>query len=249
MPSFFSVASKMSGCGFEWLASSDELLLSSIKHQVSDLIAAALESFGALDILINNAGVIEVGPAEDQTVEIYERAMEIDFFGALYATYATLPYMLGRRAGAIVNISSVGGKIAVPHLLPYVSAKFPLTGFSESLHAELRYKGIRITTVCPGLMCTGGEAHAHFAGPVEKEKLWFQTAARTPLISANVHHVASRTFNAVNSGRAEITITPQAWLAARFASCAPDTTQAISALISTYVLPGSAPREEMSKFS
>ena len=219
------------------------------KHQVSDLIAATLDSFGALDILINNAGVIEVGSAEDHTVEVYERAMAIDFFGALYATYAALPYMLGRRDGAIVNISSIGGKIAVPHLLPYVSAKFALTGFSEGLHAELRHKGIRVTTVCPGLMRTGGEAHAHFAGQVDKEKLWFQTAARTPLISANVHHAASLVFNAVNAGRAEITITPQAWLAARFAGCAPETTQAISALISTYVLPDSAPREEMPNFS
>ncbi|MBB5060549.1 short-subunit dehydrogenase [Granulicella aggregans] len=219
------------------------------KHQVSDLVAATLDSFGALDVLINNAGVIEVGPAEDQTVEIYERAMAIDFFGALYATYAALPCMLGRRTGAIVNISSIGGKIAVPHLLPYVSAKFALTGFSQGLHAELRHKGIRVTTVCPGLMRTGGEAHTHFVGQVSKEKLWFQTAARTPLISANVHYAASRVFNAVNAGRAEITITPQAWLAARFAGCAPEATQAISALISTYALPGSAPREEMSNFS
>jgi NAD(P)-dependent dehydrogenase (short-subunit alcohol dehydrogenase family) len=235
------------------VANEDDILLVacdvSDKHQVSGLIAAALESFGALDILINNAGIIEVGPAEDQTVEVFERAMAIDFFGALYATYAALPCMLRRREGAIVNISSIGGKIAVPHLLPYVSAKFALTGFSEGLHAELRHKGIRVTTVCPGLMRTGGEAHAQFAGQVDKEKVWFQTAARTPLISANVHHAASLVFNAVNAGRAEITITPQAWLAALFVGCAPEATQAISALISTYVLPDSAPREEMSNFS
>jgi NAD(P)-dependent dehydrogenase (short-subunit alcohol dehydrogenase family) len=235
------------------VANEDDILLVacdvSDKHQVSGLIAAALDSFGALDILINNAGVIEVGPAEDQTVEVYEKAMAIDFFGALYATYAALPYMLGRRDGAIINISSIGGKVAVPHLLPYVSAKFALTGFSEGLHAELRRKGIRVTTVCPGLMRTGGEAHAHFVGQVDKEKLWFQTAARTPLISANVHNAAKRIFNAVNSGRAEITITPQAWLAARFAGCAPETAQAISAWMNTYVLPGSAPPDEMPDFS
>lgn len=207
------------------------------KQQTAGLIAAALGAFGRFDILINNAGIIEVGPAEDQPVEIYERAMATDFFGAVYTTYAALPHLLERRTGAIVNISSIGGKIAVPHLLPYVSAKFALTGFSEGLHAELRHKGVRVTTVCPGLMRTGGEENAHFAGQIEKEKLWFQTSAKTPLLSANVHYAANRIFNAVNSGRAEITITPQAWLAARFAGCAPETTQAISALINTFVLP------------
>jgi NAD(P)-dependent dehydrogenase (short-subunit alcohol dehydrogenase family) len=213
------------------------------KHQASDLITAALDTFGKLDILINNAGVIEVGPVENQTVEVYESAMATDFFGAVYTTYAALPYLLSRRTGAIVNISSIGGKLAVPHLLPYVSAKFALTGFSEGLHAELRHKGIRVTTVCPGLMRTGGEVHAHFTGKLDKEKFWFQTSARTPLISAHVHHAASRIFKAVDAGRAEITITPQAWLAARFAGCAPETTQVISALVNSYILPDPAPLE------
>ena len=118
---------------------------------------------------------------EDHPLQAYERAMAVNFFGALYTTYAALPTFLERRSGAIVNISSVGGKVAVPHLLPYVAAKFALTGFSEGMHAELRHKGVRVTTVCPGLMRTGGETHAHFRGQIEKEKAWFQTSARTPL--------------------------------------------------------------------
>ncbi len=211
------------------------------KHQAAQLIATTLATFGRLDILINNAGIIEVGPAENQTVETYEGAMATDFFGAVYTTYAALPYMLRAHAGAIVNISSIGGKIAVPHLLPYVSAKFALTGFSEGLHAELRHKGIRVTTVCPGLMRTGGETHAHFTGQVDKEKLWFQTSAQTPLIAANVGGAANQIFNAVDAGRAEITITPQAWLAARFVGCAPETSQVIAALVNNYLLPDPMP--------
>ena len=207
------------------------------KVQAMGLIASALETFGHIDILINNAGIIEVGPAENQPVEAYESAMATDFFGALYTTYAALPYLLKRGAGSIVNICSIGGKVAVPHLLPYVAAKFALTGFSEGLHAELRSKGILVTTVCPGLMRTGGELHAHFRGQIEKEKLWFQRSAQTPLLSANVDHAASKVFHAVDAGRAEITITPQAWLAARFAGCAPETTQAICALVNAHVLP------------
>ena len=207
------------------------------RNQVGELIHAAVETFGTIDVLINNAGVIEVGPMEDHPVEAYERAMAVNFFSALYASYAALPILLKKKASAIVNISSVGGKVAVPHLLPYVASKFALTGFSEGMHAELRHKGVCVTTVCPGLMQTGGEAHAEFRGQIEKEKVWFQTAARTPVLAANVDRAAERIFQAVRNRRAEITITPQAWLAARFAGVAPESTQTISALINSLVLP------------
>jgi NAD(P)-dependent dehydrogenase (short-subunit alcohol dehydrogenase family) len=223
------------------VANEDDILLVdcdvSDRQQAAGLIAAAMNGFGQIDILINNAGVIEVGPAVNQPIEAYESAMAIDFFGALYATYAALPFFLRKRSGTIVNISSIGGKVAVPHLLPYVAAKFALTGFSEGLHAELRNRGILVTTVCPGLMRTGGETHARFRGQVDKEKAWFQTSARTPLLSASSKYAADRIFDAVKLRRSEITITPQAWLAARFAGCAPETTQALCSLINNYLLP------------
>jgi len=98
-------------------------------------------------------------------------------------------------------------------------------------------------------MRTGGETHAHFTGVIEEEKRWFQTSAQTPLISVAVDRAATRIYNAVNSGRAEITITPQAWLAARFAGCAPETTQAIASVINTYILPDPAPLEQIPNFS
>lgn len=209
----------------------------SVQEQAASLVHTAIESFGTLDVLINNAGIIDVGPMEDHPLQAYERAMAVNFFAALYTTYAALPGFLERRSGAIVNISSVGGKVAVPHLLPYVAAKFALTGFSEGMHAELRHKGVRVTTVCPGLMRTGGETHAHFRGQIEKEKAWFQTSARTPLLSASATYAAEQVFKAVDAGRAELTITPQAWLAARFAGLAPESTQFILSLINAYVLP------------
>jgi NADP-dependent 3-hydroxy acid dehydrogenase YdfG len=207
------------------------------KHQATALIETAYAKFQTVDLLINDAGVIEVGPVENETTEAFERAMSINFFGALYTIYAVMPHFLARGEGAIANISSIGGKIPVPHLLPYVASKFALTGLSEGLHSELRHKGIRVTTVCPGLMRTGGESNAHFSGDVSKEKLWFQTLARTPLISANVTRAARKIVDAMNAGRAEITITPQAWLAARFAGIAPESTQRIASLIDAYILP------------
>jgi len=232
----------------------DDILLVSADltdvDQANGLIAAAINTFGRIDILINNAGIIEVGPVENQSLDAYDRAMATNFFAALHTTYAAMPFMLARNSGAIVNIASIGGKFAVPHLLPYVASKFALVGFSEGLHAELRHKGIRVTTVCPGLMRTGGENHAHFIGQVDREKEWFEFSAKTPIISASVSHAANRIYNAVADGRAEITITPQAWLAARIAGLAPETTQWAASMVNQYILPAPAesdPRPDISR--
>ncbi len=209
-------------------------------EQALNLIAATIGAFGRIDLLINNAGIIEVGPFENQPLEAYDRAMQTNFFAALHTIHAALPYLLDpidQSCRGIVNIASIGGKIPVPHLLPYVAAKFALTGFSEGLHAELRYKGVRVTTVCPGLMRTGGEEHAHFTGQQAREERWFKLSAKTPGLSANVHYAAQRIYSAVQAGRAEITITPQAWLAARIVGLAPETSQLLAALANEYVLP------------
>jgi NAD(P)-dependent dehydrogenase (short-subunit alcohol dehydrogenase family) len=216
--------------------------------QAANLIEHAIAHFGRIDILINNAGIIEVGPVEDQPIAAYRRAMATNFFAALHTTHAALPHLLRRRDhgdAAIVNIASIGGKFAMPHLLPYVASKFALVGFSEGLHAELRHKGIRVTTVCPGLMRTGGEAHAHYTGQTKKEQRWFALAARTPLISASVNSAADKIYKAVAAGRAEITITPQAWLAARAAGLAPFTTQFLASLTNQLLLPAPASASQL----
>jgi short-subunit dehydrogenase len=222
----------------------DDILLVSCDltdpEQAQNLILETIKIFGRLDLLINNAGIIEVGPFENQPLEAYDRAMQTNFFAALHTIHAATPYLLDppdQSCRGIVNIASIGGKIPVPHLLPYVASKFALTGFSEGLHIELRHKGVRVTTVCPGLMRSGGEEHAHFTGQREKEQRWFKLSAKTPGLSANVHHAAHRIYNAVQAGRAEITITPQAWLAARVVGLAPETSQVLAALANEYVLP------------
>lgn len=206
--------------------------------QVGAMIDAAIRTFGRVDTLINNAGIIEVGPVEDQPLQSYEKAMQITFFASLYGVQAVLPHMLERGSGAIVNISSIGGKFAVPHMLPYCAAKFALAGYSAGLHAELRMKGVRVTTVCPGLIRSGGEAHAKFFGQQKAEQAWFDWSAKTPGIAVSVEHAANKIFSAVSSGRAEIEISPQAWLAARINGLMPETTSFISALVNQYLLPG-----------
>lgn len=208
------------------------------------LISAAFARFGRIDVLVNNAGIIQVGPIEAMTADDFEKTMRIDFFGALHTTMAALPKLLAqgpapgwKQRAAIVNISSIGGKFSVPHLLPYSAAKFALTGFSEGLHSEVRGKGVRVTTVCPGLMRTGGEDHAIFMGNVLKEKAWFQTCAKTPGVATTPEHAANEIFKAVAQGRAEITITPQAWLGARVAGVMPETLQWLNAVTDQYLLP------------
>jgi NAD(P)-dependent dehydrogenase (short-subunit alcohol dehydrogenase family) len=217
-------------------------------EQAENLIDHAIAHFGRIDVLINNAGIIDVGPVEDQPLSAYRRAMATNFFAALHTTQAALSHMLriaSERPASIVNIASIGGKVPVPHLLPYVASKFALVGFSQGLHAELRHKGIRVTTVCPGLMRTGSHVHAHFVGDEKKESRWFDLAATTPIIAASVRHAANRIFDAVAAGRAEITITPQAWLAARCAGIAPSTTQFLASLANEYLLPESPVTDQL----
>jgi NAD(P)-dependent dehydrogenase (short-subunit alcohol dehydrogenase family) len=219
--------------------------------QATRLINHAIQHFGHIDILINNAGIIEVGPVENQPLAAYRRAMATNFFAALHTTHAVLPHMLERGAQpetsrpAIVNITSIGGKLAMPHMLPYTASKFALVGFSEGLHAELRHKGVRVTTVCPGLMRTGSHVQASFVGNQEKEYRWFSLAATTPIISASTQHAANRIYTAVLSGRTEITITAQAWLAARFHGLAPAATQYVASLINEFLLPAPTSTEQL----
>ena len=173
-------------------------------------------------MLINNAGVISVGPVENQSLEQFRDAMESNFYSGLHCTLAVLPQMLGRREGAIANVTSIGGRIAVPHLLPYTASKFAVVGFSEGLGMEMRAKGIRVTTICPGLMRTGSHRNAIFTGDAEREYRWFSLAANLPGASASASAAARKIADGIATGTAEITITPQAWLAARFGNLSPE---------------------------
>ena len=96
------------------------------------------------------------GQRGDELVDLGTRWMR--FFApqvALYAINAALPHLRKRGGGRIVNISSFGGRVAVPHLVPYCASKFALAGLSDSLRAELAQDNIHVTTVCPGMMRTG----------------------------------------------------------------------------------------------
>jgi NAD(P)-dependent dehydrogenase (short-subunit alcohol dehydrogenase family) len=199
-------------------------------EDVNRAIRETVAHYGGIDVLVNNAGIISVGPAEAQNLLDYQEAMDVMFWGAVYSTKAVLPHMRARGSGHIVNITSIGGKVSVPHLLPYNCAKFATVGFSQGLHAELAKDGIRVTTVVPGLMRTGSYVNAYFKGRTQAEKSWFSVASSLPLLAKDARRSARQIVNAVRAGKAELTITPQAKLLAIVNGVAPGMTSELMGL-------------------
>lgn len=180
------------------------------RDQVRRTVAAIDESLGAVDVLVNNAGTIQVGPIETMTLEDYRSAFGVHLWGPLFLMEEVVPSMRRRRSGRIVNIASIGGKVAVPHLSPYAASKFALVGLSEGMRAELAKDGILVTTVCPGLMRTGSHVNALFKGQHEKEYALFALTNSSRLFSISSEAAARKIVEACRYGRAEITLTPQA---------------------------------------
>lgn len=196
-----------------------------------------LERWTAVDVLINNAGVIQVGPLEHMTMEDFENAMATHFWGPLYLMFECVPSMRRRGFGRIVNVASIGGKIAVPHLAPYCASKFALVGLSDSVRAELDQYGIRVTTVTPGLMRTGSPLNADVKGQHEAEYAWFAISDSTPGISMSAERAARKILNACRYGDPELTITIPAKLAIRANHLAPGVVGRAMA-VANQILPG-----------
>jgi short-subunit dehydrogenase len=192
------------------------------QQDVKSMIAAVYTRFGAVDVLVNNAGVIQVGPLEVMTHEDFELAMQAHFWGPLNTIFAVLPSMRARRSGRIVNISSIGGKVSVPHLVPYSASKFALVGLSKGLRAELMKDGIKVTTVCPGLMRTGSPRNADFKGQHRFEYAWFSISDALPLLTVSAENAARQVVNACKRGQAELVISVPAKIAVLFDSLFPE---------------------------
>ncbi len=162
---------------------------------------------GEIGVVVCVAGVIQVGPLESVGREQFETAMNIMAWGPINVALAVLPAMRARRSGRIGVISSVGGLIAVPHLLPYSTAKFAALGFSRGLRAELAGTGVSVTTVAPGLMRTGSHLRARFVGRHGAEYAWFSAAASLPGLSMNAERAAAAIVDSVLAGRAVVVLT------------------------------------------
>ncbi len=210
--------------------------------QVQRTIDQVIGRFGRVDVLVNNAGEIQVGPLESMTLEDFERAMQIMFWGTVYPTMTVLPHLLARKRGRIVNITSIGGKVAVPHLLPYTCAKFAAVGFSEGLRAELSGKGIKVVTIAPGLMRTGSYLNAIFKGNQDAETAWFSLSSTMPAITMSGDRAARQIVNAAKRGDSEKILTLPANLLARFHGLFPGATADILGVVNRLLLPSGIDR-------
>jgi NAD(P)-dependent dehydrogenase (short-subunit alcohol dehydrogenase family) len=176
-------------------------------RQIQSAVRQIIDRFGKIDILINNAGIIEVGPLENMTREDFDRAMRLHFWAPFELIAQVVPEMRIWGGGRIVNVSSIGGKVAVPHLAPYSASKFALTGFSDAIRAELARDNIQVTTVAPGMMRTGSHVNAKFKGKHDMEFAWFAASAGAPLISMNADRAARKILAACRRGQPSLTLT------------------------------------------
>src|SRR5215207_9392847 len=205
------------------------------KQDVNAMIAAVNDRFGSVDVLVNNAGVIQVGPLEVMTQEDFELAMKAHFWGPLNMIMAVLPSMRQKRSGRIVNITSIGGKVAVPHLVPYSASKFALVGLSKGLRAELMKDGIVVTTICPGLMRTGSPRNADFKGQHRLEYAWFSISDALPLLTVSAENAARQIVRACKQGRTELVISVPAKVAVLFESLFPEAMYEILAAVNQFL--------------
>jgi NAD(P)-dependent dehydrogenase (short-subunit alcohol dehydrogenase family) len=183
------------------------------RDDAEQLIRDVVARTGRIDVLINNAGIIKVGPLDHMQRGDFEEAMAVHFWGPLHTILAVIPEMRRRGGGRIVNISSIGGKIGVPHLAPYCASKFALTGLSDSVRGELAKDGIHVTTVCPGMMRTGSPFNAWFKGRYRDEFTWFAISDSIPVASIDGARAAAQVVDACRHGDAELVITLPAKLA------------------------------------
>lgn len=155
---------------------------------------------GRLDLLVNNAGSISVGPFETMDDVDFEAQMDLQVYAVIHAVRLALPIFRRQGEGRILNICSIGGDLPVPHMSAYCVPKFALAGLSETLGAELASDNIKVTTAFPGLMRTGSPVQAVFKGNHELEYGWFATGDVLPGLSVSAGSAARKILDAVRNG-------------------------------------------------
>jgi NAD(P)-dependent dehydrogenase (short-subunit alcohol dehydrogenase family) len=209
-------------------------------QSVFAMVDSVIAKYGRIDVLVNDAGQIEVGPLESMTARDFRAAMDTNFWGAFNVIHAAFPHLRGGGESRIVNISSVGGLVSVPHLLPYSASKFALQGFSLGLRQELARQGIPVVTVAPGLMRTGSPINAAFKGDTAAEYAWFTVADSLPLLSMSGERAARAIVRASQRGDALLVLGLPAKLAALAQAIFPNTVAQASALVNRLLPEGTS---------
>ena len=180
--------------------------------QIQSAVQQTLQNFHKIDILINNAGIIEVGPLAHMQFKDFDRAMRLHFWAPFILYFLIVPHMRTKGGGRIVNISSIGGRVAVPHMAPYSASKFALAGFSDAIRAELATANIYVTTVTPGMMRTGSHVHATFKGDHAAEFRWFDRSRKIPFASISAERAARKIVHACARGKRVVVMPFTAYL-------------------------------------
>ncbi len=213
------------------------------RASIRPLVDQVLSKFGRIDVLVNNAGMISVGPLPAFTHADFEHSMDLMFWGPVNLTLAVLPHMKEAGAGHIVNITSVGGRVSIPHLLPYSCAKFAFVGFSTGLSTEASAQGVQVLTVVPGLMRTGSYLNAEFKGASKGEFAWFGLLGNLPGFSVAAEYAARRIREALQSHDKVCTISLPAKILIACEAVAPESTRAFLELVNRYMLPQSSGKQ------
>ncbi len=210
-----------------------------VDRLVGDVVAAE----GRIDVALHVAGVIQVVPLDGVTRGHVREAVDTMLWGPVHLSLAVIPEMRAAGHGHIGIVSSVGGLVAVPRLLPYCVAKFGAVGLAEGLAAELSGSGVTVTSVTPWLMRTGGHEHARFAGEVQADFAWFGPGASLPAISVPVQRAARRIVDGVLAGRPCVSASVLTSVARRVHGLAPATTVRLLGL-GARLLPGGEPARD-----
>ena len=204
--------------------------------QVEALIERTETNLGPIEVLICVAGTIQAGPLSALSRAHFIEAIDTMLWGPINCGLAVAPRMRERGHGRIGVVTSVGGRISAPHLLPYSTAKFGAVGFTRGLRSELAGTGVTVTCAEPGLMRVGSHLRAKFVGNHGPEFAWFATADSLPIVSIDGERAAGRIVRGVLSGRAVMTVTPIGFLAPRVDALFPNLTAGLLA-VATRLLP------------
>jgi short-subunit dehydrogenase len=179
----------------------------SLEEDNQKMIEQTIAQFGRLDILINNAGLTMRALIEEVEVEVIKKLMEVNFFGAVYATKFALPHILATK-GSIVAISSINGHVGTPARSGYVASKFALNGFFEVLRLEISQRGAHVLVVSPGFTESNIRKNALTeSGQVQGD------SPRNEEKMMTSEEVAQKTIQAIIKRKREIVLTTQGKLA------------------------------------
>jgi short-subunit dehydrogenase len=176
-------------------------------------IQAAVERFGGLDVLVNNAGVGLYAPTDAASMPLVRRMWELNFFVPLELVQLAVPY-LERQGGVIVNVSSIAGKVTLPWLTLYSASKFALNSLTDGLRMELKAKGIHTIAVCPGYVTTRFGEHVLAGRPSP-------SVQRSRMFSVTAGECAEAIVRAVEKRKRTVVIPAAGWILAGIARLAP----------------------------